>query len=332
MKKSLLFLMAALLVVGLLAGCTPQEEKVKITVSEVTHSVFYAPQYAAIALGYFEDEGLDVELINGEGADKVMTAVVAGQVDIGLAGPEAAIYVYNEGKEDYAKVFAQLTKRDGSFIMGRTQDDDFSFADLKGKHLLGGRKGGVPYMTLEYVLKNNGVQPSDLNLDTSIQFANMAGAFAGGTGDYVTLFEPTASLFEQEGKGYVLASVGQESGEIPYTAYFANSSYIEKNPEVIQKFTNAIARAQQWITTATPKEIAQTIADFFPDTDLEILEKVAKRYQEIDAWNETPFMTEDAFNRLQDVMEEAGELTQRADYSKLVDNSYATRAADNLKK
>lgn len=327
MKKVVALFLSILLLLGLCCSCASDQDNVKITVSEVTHSVFYAPQYAAIALGYFEEEGLDVELINGQGADKVMTSVISGQVQIGLAGPEASIYVFNEGRDDYAQVFAQLTKRDGSFLMAREPDESFSYDKLNGKYIIGGRTGGVPLMTLEYVLKQKGLDiKNDLTIDTSIQFANMAGAFTGGTGDYVTIFEPTASMLEKEGKAYIVASIGEDSGEIPYTAYFANKSYIEEHPDVIQKFTNAIYKGQQWVKNATPKEIAETIADFFPDTDLDILETVAKRYQDIDAWMQDPVMTEDAFNRLQDVMEEAGELDQRADYGALVNNDFAHTA------
>ena len=327
MKKLLLLCMALLLLFSTCACAPAAPELEKITVSEVAHSVFYAPQYAAMKLGYFEQEGLDIELINGQGADKVMTAVVSGQVQIGLAGPEAAIYVYNEGREDYAQVFAQLTKRDGSFLVGREPDDAFSYEKLRGKSVIGGRKGGVPEMTLEYVIKNNGVPLDELEIDTSIQFANMAGAFTGGMGDYVALFEPTASMLEKEGKGYVLASIGEDSGEIPYTAYFANSSYITENPEIIQKFTNAIYRGQQWVQSADPQEIAKTIAEYFPDTDVDILATVAKRYKDIDAWNETPLMKEDSLNRLMDVMESAGELDARAPYDKLVRTDFAEAAA-----
>lgn len=327
MKKLLLLCMALLLLFATCACAPAAPELEKITVSEVAHSVFYAPQYAAMKLGYFEQEGLDIELINGQGADKVMTAVVSGQVQIGLAGPEAAIYVYNEGREDYAQVFAQLTKRDGSFLVGREPDDAFSYEKLRGKSVIGGRKGGVPEMTLEYVIKNNGVPLDELEIDTSIQFANMAGAFTGGMGDYVALFEPTASMLEKEGKGYVLASIGEDSGEIPYTAYFANSSYITENPEIIQKFTNAIYRGQQWVQSADPQEIAKTIAEYFPDTDVDILATVAKRYKDIDAWNETPLMKEDSLNRLMDVMESAGELDARAPYDKLVRTDFAEAAA-----
>ena len=223
-----------------------QAELKTIQLNEVTRSVFYAPQYAAIAKGFFEEEGLKLEITTGQGADKVMTSILAGQSDIGLCGPEAAIYVYNEGKEDYVEVFGQLTKRDGSFLVSKNKTDNFSWQDLKGKTVIPGRKGGVPYMTLEYVIKQNGLNPqTDLTLDDSIQFDLMAGAFAGGNAEYVTLFEPTASMTEAEGKGYVVASVGEAAGEVPYTAYCAKKSYIEKNSDVIEGFTRAVYKGQK---------------------------------------------------------------------------------------
>lgn len=270
---------------------------------------------------------MEIELQNGQGADKVMTAVLSGQCDIGLAGPEASIYVYNEGKADYAQVFAQLTKRDGSFLVGRKPEPGFEWHSLKGRNIIGGRKGGVPEMTLEYVLNKNGLVPgTDVNVDTSIQFALMAGAFTGGKGDYVTLFEPVASSLEKEGKGYILASVGQDSGEIPYTAYFAKKSYIEKHKAVIQKFTNAIYKGQVWVDTHSSKEIAEIIKAFFPDTDTELLTIVAERYKKIDAWCKEPAMKKESFELLQTVMNQAGELKQKAPYDKVVDNNYADKA------
>lgn len=295
----------------------------KLTVSEVTHSVFYAPQYVAINLGFFEKYGIEVELINSQGADKVMAAVLSGQVDIGFAGPEACIYVYLQGKKDYPQVFAQLTKRDGSFLVGRNKDEVFSWENLKGKHVLPGRKGGVPYMALEYVIKQNGLNPAtDMNFDNSISFDAMTGAFVGGIGDYVTIFEPTATMLELEGRGYIMASVGEAAGEIPYTAYFANKSFIEDNPVLIQNFVNAIYEAQTWIDTHTPHEIAEILLPSFPDTTIEVLEKVVKRYQSIEAWNTTPYMTEDSFNRLQDVIESSGELSNRVPFEDLVLNTF----------
>ena len=305
------------------------KETVTVKLNEVTRSVFYAPQYAAIANGYFEEVGIKIDLATGQGADQVMTAVLSGQSDIGFAGPEASIYVYNEGKEDYTEVFAQLTKKDGSFLVSREENPDFKWSDLKGKTVIPGRKGGVPYMTFEYVLKQNGLNPqTDLVLDDSIKFDLMAGAFSAGTADYVTLFEPTASQVESAGKGYVVASVGEAAGEIPYTAYFAKKSYIAENSEMIQNFVNAIYKGQQWVETHTAREVAQAIQSFFPDTDLDVLETVMKKYKEIDAWNQTPYLTEDAFNRLQTVMTEAGELTQKAPYDKVVNNTYATKAVE----
>lgn len=302
----------------------------KISVNEVARSVFYAPQYVAINNGFFKKEGLEIELTTGQGADKVMTAVLAGQSDIGFAGPEASIYVYNEGKEDYAEVFAQMTKRDGSFLVSKTDTDNFSWNDLKGKTVIPGRKGGVPYMTFEYVLKQNGIDPeTDVNLDDSIKFDLMAGAFAGGDAEYVTLFEPTASMTEEAGKGYVVASVGEASGEIPYTAYFAKKSYIEKNKDIIQGFTNAIYKGQQWIKQHSAKEIAEVIQDFFPDTDLDMLTKSIQSYMDIDAWNDTPVLKEEAFNRLQTVMKEAGELDKEAPYNKVINNEFAENSIKN---
>ena len=301
-----------------------------INVSEVTRSVFYAPQYVAISNGYFEEKGLEIELSTGQGADAVMTSVLANQVEIGFAGPEASIYVYNEGKEDYTEVFAQLTKKDGSLLVSRTNEENFSWENLKGKTVIPGRKGGVPYMTLEYVLKKNGINPeTDVVLDDSIKFDLMAGAFAAGNADYVTLFEPTASLTEQEGKGYVVASVGEEAGEIPYTAYFAKKSYIEANEELIQNFTDAIYKGQVWVKEHTAEEIATVIQDFFPDTSIEMLTEAIQTYKDIDAWNETPVLEEESFNRLQEVMTLAGELENPAPYDKVVNNTYAFKSIEN---
>lgn len=327
MKKVCLILAMIFCATFIFGACGKNDQVTKVRLSEVTHSVFYAPQYVAINKGFFKDVGLSVELQNGQGADKVMTAVLSGQCDIGFAGPEASIYVYNEGKEDYAVVFAQLTKRDGSFLVGKKPDANFKWSNLKDKDIIGGRIGGVPEMTLEYVLGKNGLTPGkDVNVDTSVQFALMAGAFTGGNSEYVTLFEPTASMLEKEGKGYILASVGQESGEIPYTAYFAKKSYIDKNKQVIQKFTDALYKGQVWVDTHTPKEIAEAIKSSFPDTDLAMLETVAKRYQEIDAWCKDPVMKADSFELLQTVMDKAGQLKQKAPYDKVVDTTYAKKA------
>ena len=303
------------------------EELKTIKVNEVPRSVFYAPQYVAINNGYFKENGMEIELSTGQGADAVMTAVLANQCDIGFAGPEASIYVYNEGKEDYTQVFAQMTKKDGSLLIARNETDNFSWQDLKGKTVIPGRKGGVPYMTLEYVLRKNGIDPQkDVTLDDSIKFDLMAGAFASGNADYVTLFEPTASLTQQEGKGYIVASVGEEAGEIPYTAYFAKKSYIENNQETIQKFTNSIYQGQQWVKEHSAKEIAEVIQDFFPDTDIELLTTAIQTYKDIDAWNDTPVLKQESFDRLQEVMTLAGELSQTAPYEQIVNNEFANKA------
>jgi len=332
------YLIIGLIIILIVAGIityfvTSKDNQVatlqKIRLNEVTRSVFYAPQYVAIAKGFMQEEGLEVEITTGQGADKVMTAVLAGQSDIGFAGPEAAIYVYNEGKEDYCEVFAQVTQKDGSFLVARNDTDNFSWQDLKGKTVIPGRKGGVPYMTLEYVLKQNGINPStDLILDDSIKFDLMAGAFSGGTADYVTLFEPTASMTEQAGKGYIVASVGEASGEIPYTAYFAKKSYINENSDLIQKFTNAIYKGQKWVEEHTMKEVAEAIVEFFPDSDIETLTTALQSYKDIDAWKKDPVMKQESYDLLQTVMEEAGELTSRAPFDKVINNSYAQKAIE----
>ena len=324
MKKLAAILLCLALVAGVLTGCGAEKEGLtKIKISEVAHSVFYAPQYVAMSQGFFEEEGLEVELLNGGGADKVMTSVLTGEVQIGLAGPEACIYVHLEGSEDAPKVFAQLTNCDGAFLVGRNEED-FSWENLRGKTIIGGRKGGVPEMTLEYVMKQNGVVPQvDAVVDTSVQFNMMAGAFTGGNGDYVALFEPTATEVELAGQGYVLCSIGEESGEIPYTAYFASQSYLKDHADVAQKFTNAIAKGQRWVENHTDLEVAQAVADQFPDTDLSVLEQVSARYRAINAWKTVPTMESEDFARLMGVMEEAGELEARVDFDKFVTNEFA---------
>ena len=256
-----------------------------------------------------------------------MTSVLSGESQIGFAGPEASIYVYNEGKDDYTQVFAQLTKRDGSFLVSKEKIENFDWTDLKGTTVIPGRKGGVPYMTLEYVIKQHGLVPGkDLILDDSIKFDLMASAFTSGDADFVTLFEPTASNIEQIGKGYIVASVGEESGEIPYTAYFAKKSYIEENEELIQNFTNAIYEGQKYVEEHSAQDIAEVIKDFFPDTDIELLATAVQSYKDIDAWNTTPILEEKSFDKLQEVMSEAGELTQKAPYDKIINNKYAEKA------
>lgn len=334
MKKITAVILSVLMLISLLTACGQsggkEKELTKVSLNEVTHSVFYTPQYVAMELGFFEEEGLDVELTNGGGADKTMTAVLTGQSQIGLAGPEASIYVLKEGREDAPVIFAQLTKCDGAFVVGRT-DEEFSWENLRGKTIIGGRKGGMPEMTLEYVMQQNGVVPHvDAEVDTSVQFNMMAGAFTGGNGDYVTLFEPTATEVELAGQGFVLASIGEQSGEIPYTAYFALGSYMKENPEVIQGFTNAVAKGQKWVYEHSNAEIAELLVNYFPDTDASVLEKVAERYKSISAWNEVPMMKQESLELLETVMESAGELDGRVEFTKLVDNSWAEAAVANI--
>ena len=296
----------------------------QISVMEVTRSIFYAPQYVALSQGFFEQEGLKIDLTTGSGADSVMTAVLSKQVDIGFAGPEASIYVYNQGSTDYPKVFAQLTKRDGSFLVSREENSDFKWEDVKGSVIIPGRVGGVPNMTLQYVLRKNGINvEKDVTLDTSISFDLMAGAFSAGNADYVSLFEPTASATENANVGHIVASIGAETDEVTYTTYFATSSYINENKEVIQAFTNAINKGLEWVGNHSAEEIADTIVEYFPDTDKQLLITVVQNYIDIDPWNTTPIVSESGFNLLQTIMEEAGQLDKRASFNEVVDNSFA---------
>ncbi|MCL2857782.1 MAG: ABC transporter substrate-binding protein [Oscillospiraceae bacterium] len=327
-------IMVAVLVVSIFAGCTggrSGSELRTVRVSEVTRSVFYAPQYVALALGFFEDEGLSIDLVTAEGADRVMTAIISGAADIGLSGPEAAIYVFNEGREDHAVLFAQLTQRDGSFLMARQPDPNFEWESIRGAHLLPGRRGGMPYMTLAYVVSQAGLTPGvDVDFDSTIQFAAMTGAFLSGTADFVTVFEPTASTIMLEGRGYIVTSIGEWAGELPYTAYYAQGSFIRENPEVIQGFANALARGQQWVNTHTPEETAQVIAPFFPEADPVTMASAIANYKRIQAYAIAPMMSPQAFYRMQDIMEQSGELSERAPFDSLVDNSFARRAVESL--
>jgi NitT/TauT family transport system substrate-binding protein len=327
MKRIVSLLLTVLLVSAVLCGCAPKELR-KITLNEVTHSVFYAPQYAAIALGYFKDEGLEVELVNGGGSDKTMTALLSGEAEFGLMGPETGVYVVGEGKEDHPMVIGQLTACDGSFLVGREKDEDFTWEDLRGKSVIGGREGGMPMMTLKYVLTREGLEPGkDVEVINNIQFNLMAGAFEGGMGDYVTLFEPTATAFEKEGKGYILAAVGEYGGSAPYTCYMTSKAMLEKEPELVQKFVNAVSKAQKWVSTAKAEDVAKAIADFFPDTDVADLAVVVERYKSINTWHDTLVMSEDSFTHLQDIIDESGLLARRIEFKELVDNTFAQEAS-----
>ncbi|RKD27338.1 ABC transporter substrate-binding protein [Caminicella sporogenes] len=307
-------------------GCS-EKHLTKITVAEVTHSVFYTPQYIAATEGFFEKEGLKVNFINTKGADKTMSALLSNQADIGFMGPEASIYVYNQGKDDYAINFAQLTQRDGSFLISRKKIDNFEFKILKGKTIIGGRKGGMPEMTLEYVLRKHGLEPGkDVTVRTDIQFSVMAGAFKSGEGDFVTLFEPTATMMEKEGAGYIVASIGKEGGYIPYTCYCAKKSYIEKNPEIIQSFTNAIYKALKWVENHRAEEIAKSLQSYFPDADLEVLTTLVKRYKEQDTWKPDLILTEEGLNHLMNIIDQAIGLEKKAPYNKIVTTEFAKNA------
>ena len=329
--KKIIFSLLAFLIIIILTVFVINNRKDKnnltaVKVAEVTHSVFYAPQYIADALGYFEDEGLDVEIILTPGADKVTAAVLSGDVNIGFCGSEATIYVYNQGQKDYLINFSGLTKRDGSFLVSRKKYDNFSLEDLKGKHIIGGRKGGMPEMTLEWALSENGVDPKkDVDIDTSIEFAAMQGAFIGGTGDFVTLFEPNALQIEQEGLGYVVASVGELGGVVPYTSYNAKKSYIDKNPDTIQGFTNAIQKGLDYVHNHSNEEVAEKILPYFPDTSLNDLTKIVERYRNADSWYKTTYINEEDFNHIQTIVEKAGELTKRVSYNDLVDTSFSKK-------
>lgn len=352
MKKnfiSLLFVSA--ITVGLLSACSsapdddnatnPKAETVtsqashdtnsslvSVTLNEVAHSIFYAPQYVAIENGYFADEGINLTLVTGFGADKVMTAVLSGEADIGFMGSESSIYTYQEGANDVIKNFAQLTQRAGNFLVAREEMPDFSWDDLKGKDVLGGRKGGMPEMVFEYILKKNGIDPQkDLSINQSIDFGSTAAAFSGGQADYTIEFEPSATALEAEKSGYVVASLGIDSGYVPYTAYSAKTSYLNANPNIIQKFTNALQKGMDFVQSHTPEEIAQVIAPQFKETDLATITTIVSRYYKQDTWKSDLIFKEESFNLLQDILESSGELKERVPYEELVTTTFAEKAA-----
>ena len=333
-KKWMGMLLAGVLAVSAVpvyAETEPDADPVPVTLTEVAHSIFYAPQYVAIENGYFAEEGIDLTLVNGFGADKVMTALLSGASDIGFMGAEASIYAYQEGATDVVVNFAQLTQRAGNFLVAREELPDFQWEDLKGKLVLGGRKGGMPEMVFEYILKQHGIDPqADLTIDQSIDFGSTAAAFSGGQGDFSIEFEPSATLLEQEGAGYVAASLGVESGYVPYTSYSAKTSFIEEHPDVILQVTRALQKGLDYVQTHTPEEIAQVIAPQFSETDPETLTAIVRRYYEQDTWKEDLVFEKDSFDLLQDILMTAGELKERTNYEKLVTTSFAKEAADAL--
>ena len=323
-----LFLVCLVIVLSCIAIVRIKNEEddnglTKITVAEVAHSVFYAPQYVAHGLGFFEEEGLDVEIVLTSGADNVMAAVLSGDADIGFSGSEATIYVYNGGEEDYVMTFAGLTQKDGSFLVSREKYDNFTLDDLKGKTVIGGRQGGMPEMTFEWALRQHGIDPKeDLNIDTSVAFAAMEGAFIGGNGDFVTLFEPNATSVEKNGFGYVVAYIGELGGEVPYTAYNARKSYIEENPEIIEKFTRAVNRGLEYVDSHTSSEVARIVSEYFPDTSLSDMTTIVTRYKEGDAWKKNITINENEWNHIQEIMEASSELDKYVEYDKLIFDEY----------
>ena len=328
MKKAMRVLLAGFLACAALCGCGKETSgRTPVTLYEVAHSIFYAPQYAAIELGYFQEEGIDLTLVNGAGADKVMTAMLAGDADIGFMGSEASIYIYAQGAEDYAVNFAQLTQRAGNFLVARQPDPDFTWQKLKGSRVLGGRAGGMPQMVFEYILKKNGIDPkTDLTMDQSIQFGLTAAAFTSDQSDYTVEFEPFATGLELEGNGYVVASLGTDSGYVPYTAYCAKKSYLAMHPDLIQRFTSALQKGMDYVNSHTAEEIAKTIQPQFSDTPLENITKIVKRYQDQDTWKENLIFERSSFELLENILEEAGELQTRVPYENLVTTEFAEQA------
>ena len=323
-------LAVTVLPIGVLAAKKEETKLTKVTLNEVAHSIFYAPQYVAIEEGYFKEEGLDLTLVTGFGADKTMTAVISGEAEIGFMGAEASIYAYQEGATDPVVNFAQLTQRAGNFLVAREEMPDFKWEDLKDKKVLGGRKGGMPEMVFEYILRKNGLNPQkDLMIDQSIDFGSTAAAFSGDTSaDFTVEFEPSATALEKEGTGYVVASLGVDSGYVPYTSYSAKTSYMEKNPEIIQKFTDALQKGMEYVQTHTPEEIAKVIAPQFAETDLDTVTTIVKRYYDQDTWKSNLIFEKESFELLEDILEDAGELKERVPYENLVTTEYAAKAAE----
>lgn len=327
MKKWLFSLFLVSVMLFSLVACNKNQGNEKVRLAEVTHSVFYAPLYVAIEKGFFEEEGIDLELKTTWGGDKTMTALLSGGADIALVGSETTIYVHAQEANDPVINFAQLTQTDGTFLVSRNPIEHFQWDMLNGTTFLGQRKGGMPQMVGEFVLKKHSIDPhQDLHLIQNIDFANIANSFASGTGDFVQLFEPTASIFEQEGKGHIVASFGEESGFVPYTSFMAKESYLEEQEQTIVKFTKALYKAQRWVDTHTPREIAEAVSPQFEDTSIDLLETVIDRYKTQGSYATNPLLDEEEWNNLQNIMNEAGELPQRVDYETLVNTTFAEDA------
>ena len=333
-KRCLTTALMLSMLVGLFSACgskpvTNDDALTKVTLNEVAHSIFYAPMYVAMEEGFFAEEGIDLQLVTGFGADKTMTAVLTDEADIGFMGSESTIYTYAGGTEDYVVNFAQLTQRAGNFLVSRKPIEAFSWDMLKGKNVLGGRAGGMPQMVFEYILKKNNIDPaSEVNIDQSIDFGSTAAAFSGGDADFTVEFEPHATSLEAKGDGYVVASLGEDSGYVPYTAFSAKKSFLEKNPEIIQSFTNALQKGMDYVQSHTPAQIAEVIAPQFPETDMETLTTIINRYYEQDTWKDNLVFEKDAFDLLQNILEEANVLEKRVPYEDLVNTDFAKKAAE----
>ena len=332
-KRIILTAFTPVLLLLACVGCQKSESQTaaneKVTLNEVAHSIFYAPMYVAIENGYFADHGIDLDLVTGYGADKTMTTLLSGEADIGFMGAEATIYTYLEQTDDPVINFAQLTQRAGNFLVSRTPDDSFTWDKLKGTTVLGGRKGGMPEMVFEYILKQNGIALTDLTIDQSINFGSTAAAFTGGKGDYTVEFEPSATALETAGEGYVVASLGVDSGYVPYTSFSAKSSYIQAHSDLIQRFTDALQDGMDYVGSHTPEEIAAVIAPQFPENDIDTLTAIVRRYSAQDTWKDSLVFEKDSFELLQDILDSAGELPARAEYSKLVTTEYAKKASEH---
>lgn len=334
-KKAGAACLAVLTAVAVMAGCgagggeTAKNSRTKVVLNEVAHSIFYAPMYVAIEEGYFEEAGIELELVTGFGADKTMTAVLTDEADIGFMGSESTIYTYAGGTEDYVVNFAQLTQRAGNFLVSREPIEDFSWEMLKGKDVLGGRAGGMPEMVFEYILRKNGIDPAtEVSIDQSIDFGSTAAAFSGGQGDFTVEFEPHATSLEQKGEGYVVASLGEDSGYVPYTSFSAKKSYLEQNQDTVQAFTDALQKGMDYVKNHTPEEIAKAISPQFPETDMETLTTIVDRYYQQDTWKENLIFEQDAFELLQNILQDSGVLAERVPYEDLVTKDFARKATE----
>lgn len=327
-----MFLLITSMLLCTLCGCGKDTKDTsgltKVTLNEVAHSIFYAPMYVAFENGYFAEAGLDVTLVTGYGADKVMAAVLSGEAEIGFAGCEATIYTYLEGASDQIVNFAQLTQRAGNFLVSREPIENFTWDMLIGQDVLGGRAGGMPEMVFEYILRKNGIQPSEVNIDQSIDFGSTAAAFSSGQGSFSVEFEPHATGLEQKGDGYIVASLGVDSGYVPYTSFFTKQSYLDEHGDTVQEFTDALQKGMDYVNSHTAEEIAAVIAPQFAETDLETITTIVNRYLEQDTWKSDLIFSEEAFLLLQNILEESGELPERVPYEKLVTTQYASKAAE----